>query len=360
METINNSILIVDDNHENIKVLGIALKDKDYNLTVAFNGPDALEILDTTAVDLVLLDVMMPGMDGFEVCRRVKANPNLKDIPIIFITALTETSNIVKGFEVGGVDYITKPFKKEELFARVNTQLQIQNQRRQLEQTIQSRDKLYSIIAHDLRSPLANIKTILTALSEGHIDHDSFETLVPMPQKSTNETYDLLENLLYWSRSQLDNLKPQKGECDVKSIVTETFDLLKPNADKKEILLEMELNGAKEMLADKNMMKTVLRNLTSNAIKFTPKGGTITLATGEDNGYTQLLVKDTGLGIKKENIEKLFNKSSNFTTTGTESEKGSGLGLKLTYEFVKQHGGEINVESEEGKGSVFTVSIPTK
>lgn len=108
-----NSILIVDDNKENIKVLGLALKEKEYNLTVAFSGPDALEILDATNIDLVLLDVMMPGMDGFEVCRRMKENENTREIPVIFITALTETNSIVKGFEVGGVDYLTKPFKKE-------------------------------------------------------------------------------------------------------------------------------------------------------------------------------------------------------------------------------------------------------
>jgi CheY-like chemotaxis protein len=117
MDTIKNSILIVDDNKENIRVLGLALKEKNYNLIIAYNGKNALEILDITPIDLVLLDVMMPEMDGFEVCNRMKENPKTRDIPVIFITALTELDNIVRGFEVGGVDYITKPFKSNEMFA---------------------------------------------------------------------------------------------------------------------------------------------------------------------------------------------------------------------------------------------------
>ena len=210
-----NSILIVDDNKENIKVLGLALKEKEFNLTVAFNGPDALEVLDATEIDLVLLDVMMPGMDGFEVCKRIKSNEKTKEIPVIFITALTETNSIVKGFEVGGVDYLTKPFKKRELFARVETQLKIQNQKlklekqkQELEETIKSRDTLYSIIAHDIRSPLANIKSVLSALHSDMIDKESFQQLVASLQITTSETYDLLENLLLWTKSKITELKP--------------------------------------------------------------------------------------------------------------------------------------------------------
>ncbi|MCF8380739.1 MAG: hybrid sensor histidine kinase/response regulator [Bacteroidales bacterium] len=365
MNSIKNSILIVDDNQENIKVLVIALSEKDYNLTVAFNGKDALEILNYTPIDLVLLDVMMPGMDGFEVCKRMKADEKMKHIPVIFITALTETSSIVNGFEVGGVDYITKPFKKEELFARVNTQLELQNNKKslnektiKLEQTIESRDKLYAVIAHDLRSPLANIKSILFALTEGGIDQESFDSLVGMLLSSTNETYDLLENLLYWSKNQLNKLEPNKEVFNVGEVINETLNLLKPNADKKGISLECLSNGNVFCNADRNMMKTVLRNLTSNAIKFTPKDGKIMLSGHRDDKQIKFTVEDTGVGITEENIQKLFDKNSNFTTYGTDSEKGSGLGLKLTFEFVNQHNGNILVESTPGSGSKFDVVLP--
>ncbi|MBM3435427.1 MAG: response regulator, partial [Bacteroidetes bacterium] len=234
MSTHKNSVLIVDDNKENIKVLGLALKEKNYNLIIAYNGVNALEILDITPIDLVLLDVMMPEMDGFEVCSRMKANPKTKDIPVIFITALTELDNIVRGFEVGGVDYITKPFKSNEMYARVQSQLEIRNQRMKLEEqtlekkeTIETRDKLYSLIAHDLRSPLANIKSILIALSNQDIDEASFKELVVSLQKTTNETFDLLENLLLWSRNKLSKLTPQKTIFSINNVISETVEILR-------------------------------------------------------------------------------------------------------------------------------------
>ena len=367
MEAGSNSILIVDDNHQNVKVLGLALKEKAYSLTVAFNGPDALSIVNSTHIDLILLDIMMPGMDGYEVCRQLKAKAETAAIPVIFITALTEINSIVRGFEVGGVDYITKPFKKEELYARVGSQLEITNQRIQLEKqtlelknTISSRDKLYSIIAHDLRSPLANIKTILMALTDGQIDADSFNQLVGMLLKSTNETYDLLENLLYWSKSQLNAVKPEKQSCPAEEIISEAISLLKPVAETKEINLDGKSDENPTVLADKNMMKTVMRNLISNALKFTPRGGEISVWASESENDTRLLVEDTGLGISPENMDKLFDKKKSFTTAGTESEKGSGLGLKLIYDFVKMHDGEIEVDSVLGKGTKFTVCLPKK
>ncbi|HPE56808.1 MAG TPA: hybrid sensor histidine kinase/response regulator [Bacteroidales bacterium] len=360
-----NSILIVDDNKENIKVLGLALKEKEYNLTVAFSGPDALEILDATNIDLVLLDVMMPGMDGFEVCRRMKENENTREIPVIFITALTETNSIVKGFEVGGVDYLTKPFKKRELFARVDTQLKIKNQKlkleeqkQELESTIKSRDTLYSIIAHDIRSPLANIKSVLSALHNDMIDQDSFQQLVAMLQITTSETYDLLENLLLWTKSKITALKPSIKMVEAKELIEKTVMVLQPSAEKKGISLTTELSKAGSITADSNMISTAVRNLVSNAIKFTQAGGEIKVICNTSSEETVIEVHDNGVGISEENIRKLLDAEEHFTTYGTDHEKGSGLGSKLVLGFIRSHGGQLSIESKPGKGSVFRISIP--
>ena len=360
-----NSILIVDDNKENIKVLGLALKEKEYNLTVAFSGPDALEILDATNIDLVLLDVMMPGMDGFEVCRRMKENENTREIPVIFITALTETNSIVKGFEVGGVDYLTKPFKKRELFARVDTQLKIKNQKlkleeqkQELESTIKSRDTLYSIIAHDIRSPLANIKSVLSALHNDMIDQDSFQQLVAMLQITTSETYDLLENLLLWTKSKITALKPSIKMVEAKELIEKTVMVLQPSAEKKGISLTTELSKAGSITADSNMISTAVRNLVSNAIKFTQAGGEIKVICSTSSEETVIEVHDYGVGISEENIRKLLDAEEHFTTYGTDHEKGSGLGSKLVLGFIRSHGGQLSIESKPGKGSVFRISIP--
>lgn len=365
MSTHKNSVLIVDDNKENIKVLGLALKEKNYNLIIAYNGVNALEILDITPIDLVLLDVMMPEMDGFEVCSRMKANPKTKDIPVIFITALTELDNIVRGFEVGGVDYITKPFKSNEMYARVQSQLEIRNQRMKLEEqtlelkeTIETRDKLYSLIAHDLRSPLANIKSILIALSNQDIDEASFKELVVSLQKTTNETFDLLENLLLWSRNKLSKLTPQKTIFSINNVISETVEILRFAAVQKKITLETSLGEPFDFNADKNMISAVIRNLGSNAVKFTPSGGIIRIESRLNGNNLEISVADNGVGISQVNIQNLFGKNGYFSTFGTNNEKGSGLGLKLVWDFVHYHNGNINVESEEGKGSTFSVSLP--
>ncbi|GAB4314331.1 MAG: hybrid sensor histidine kinase/response regulator [Bacteroidales bacterium] len=365
MKTNEPSILIVDDNKDNILVLGLALKEKDYNLTVAFNGPDALEILESTPVDLVLLDVMMPGMDGFEVCRRIKANEKLREVPVIFITALNDTENIVRGFEAGGIDYLTKPFKKRELFARVETQLKIRRQQRQLEeqarelkQTMMSRDKLYSIIAHDLRSPLANIKSILMALDSDLIEPENFRQLIGMLRNTTNETYDLLENLLLWSRRQSAMMKPDFSEADINEIAEKTLHVLQPVAESKKISLVLDTRNAGRHTVDKNMISTILRNLTSNAIKFTPEGGTITISCSTVKDALQIKVADTGIGMSREDCKKLLNPHEHFTTKGTANEKGAGLGFQLVQEFVSAHNGKLEVDSERGKGTTFTITIP--
>lgn len=365
MNTNKNSILIVDDNKENIKVLGLALKEKNYNLIVAFSGHNALEILDLTPIDLVLLDVMMPEMDGFEVCSRMKANPKTQDIPVIFITALTELDNIVRGFEVGGVDYITKPFKSNELYARVQTQLEIRNQKLKLEEqtlelkeTIETRDKLYSLIAHDLRSPLANIKSILMAMTNNDISEDSFKQLIGALQKTTNETFELLENLLLWSRNKLSKLSPQKTSFSLHQVISDTVELLKNNAIQKNITLDASYGEPVEIVADKNMISAVIRNLVSNAVKFTQKEGVIKITTSVAEDNISICVTDNGIGISQVNLDKLFGKDGFFTTYGTEREKGSGLGLKLAWDFVRYHNGKIEAASTEGKGSTFTVTLP--
>ncbi|MCB0805031.1 MAG: hybrid sensor histidine kinase/response regulator [Bacteroidales bacterium] len=365
MEQEKYSILIVDDNKDNIKVLGLALREKNFDLTVAFSGPDALKTVESVKIDLILLDIMMPGMDGFEVCSVLKSNENTRDIPVIFITALTETNNIVRGFEVGGIDYITKPFKKRELFARVDTQLEILRQKRllaiqteELKETIKSRDKLYAIIAHDIRSPLANIKSVLAALQGNFIDRANFNELVEMLLNTTNETFDLLENLLLWSKNKLSGIKIERTHFNVLEIIERIAGLLKPAADKKNITLLIEADPDIELYADRNMIGTVIRNLTSNAIKFTPSGGRISILVTEVENHVKISVEDNGIGISHENQKMLLYGNGQWTTYGTDKEKGSGLGFMLVLDFVRSNQGNIELKSEMGKGSTFTITFP--
>jgi len=274
-----SKILIVDDNVKNLQVIGNILKEKNYSIAIAKNGLQAIELCSKINPDLILLDIMMPEMDGFGVIDELKSMDNLKDIPVIFLTAKSETEDVVRGFEKGGVDYILKPFKKEELLARVKTHIALVNaknkikiQANELQQLVDVRDKMYSIIAHDLRSPLGSIKMTLQALLNPsfEFEKESFNELATMLLKSTDDTQDLLDNLLQWTQCQSGKLTSNFTEVDINAIINEVIILYKNAFDQKKIVATNSFPENIITMLDRNMIKTVIRNLVSNAIKFTP------------------------------------------------------------------------------------------
>ncbi len=363
------SILVVDDNKENLKVVSNFLKAEGYQIALALHADDARNILEENKIDLILLDVMMPGTDGFTLCRQIKEEKRLKEIPVIFLTAKTETSDLVEGFNSGGVDYITKPFQKEELIARVNNHValayaknEIAEQAEQIRRINRTKDRLYSVIAHDIKSPFANISMLISTLAEGYIDAGSeeYEEILQNINSSTQETYTLLLNLLQWTRSQTGDLEIAPEPISVGELVVSTFRFLDPHATRKEIALEHDIQEGITVEADQNMMKSVMQNLVNNAIKFTRTGGKIKISARKSDHKILIDITDNGIGIPKANIKKLFVDEGQVTTRGTNDEKGSGLGLLLVKEFVQRNHGQISVSSDEGKGTTFTLSFPSK
>lgn len=361
-------ILIVDDVISNTLLLRAQLKNENYQIVTATNGIEAIEIVEKEFPDLILLDVMMPGLNGFEVSQHLKASQEYRDIPIIFLTALNSTGDIVKGFQLGANDFITKPFNKDELIIRVRHQISliaakrlILKQTEELRNTIFGRDKLYSVIAHDLRGPLGSIKMVLnlliTNLPNAMIGQDMFDML-NLANRTTEDVFALLDNLLKWTKSQIGNLKVVHQKTDAISIVSDALDIFNMSAELKSVTLKYE--GPKEAMiyADIDMVKTILRNLLSNAIKYTSAGGTIVISIEEKDNFLNVSVKDNGRGIKKEDQEKLFHTDTHFSTFGTNNEEGSGLGLLLCKDFALKNGGDLWFTSEEGKGSIFSFSIP--
>ncbi len=359
---ISPTILIVDDNSNNVKIIAITLRAFNYKLVIATNGQSAIEMVEKTRPDLVLMDVMMPGMDGYETCEKIKAKKDNENIPVIFLTALSEKANIIRGFEVGGVDYITKPFNKEELISRVKTHLELKFTRDELQKNsnyLQSlnavKDRMFSVIGHDLRSPLGSVKMTLEYLSET-IEETSIEELkstIDLLQKTTDEVFSLLENLLGWAKSQSGNLAITKEPIDLMDLGYKVYLLNKGNLKFKNIDFKLEIQPGTIVSADLNTITAVFRNLLSNAVKFTPNGGTISLLAKEVDDKILIEIKDSGVGIPPENLPKLFDSTKHFTTFGTNRESGSGLGLTLCYDFVKKNDGEIWAESTVGKGTSF-------
>lgn len=359
------AILIVDDIPSNIQIIGKILKEYNYDIEFATNGDDALDWIETKRFDLVLLDIMMPGMDGFEVCKRItESNPDNKPA-IIFITAKTDMDSIVKGLELGAVDYVVKPFQKKELLARIRTHLTILQQRYELQQANIFKSKLLSIIGHDLRDPIGSLKSYVDIYLELHPDLDNnIKEFMHEVSGISENAYILLENLLSWAKSQTGVISCKAEVTDFKNIVNDSVGLFSNLASKKNIRLSIEVPENTMVYCDPELISTVIRNLVSNAIKFSYKDGIVEIKaaneSGSDGNILVVKVKDNGVGIKKENLQLLFGSDIHFTTFGTGNEKGSGLGLKICREFVEINGGEIWVESTENKGTSFYFTLPLK
>jgi two-component system sensor histidine kinase/response regulator len=343
-----NHILVVDDVLTNLQITAQTLKEAGYKISLAESGESALNLLKQEMPDLILLDIMMPEMDGFEVCRHIKASEKLKDIPVIFITAINQNEDLVKGFNAGGVDYITKPFNHAELLIRVKNHLELSLSRKKLLETIKTRDKLYSIIAHDIRTPFNSIATMVDAVVNGIVDTQSaeFARMLKLLEKSSNETLTLLNNLLNWTKFQIGaiNLNPRK--LYINPVLADCIQLLSANAQLKSIMIEHIQTEEFMAYFDEITMHTVFRNILSNAIKFTCDQGIIKVWTEQRDNFMSVYFQDNGIGISYDVIQKIFNKNEPYTTRGTKNEQGSGLGLFLVKDLIEQNHGTIRVESQ--------------
>jgi two-component system, sensor histidine kinase and response regulator len=366
----NSKILIVDDVSQNLQVIGSLLKSNGFHVALANNGTKALTIAQSRNPDLILLDIQMPEMDGFKVCELLKNSDETKEIPVIFLTALNNKKDILKGFEAGGVDYITKPFNQQELIARIINHLElrhskviIENQNRDLVKSNLDKDKFLSIIAHDLKSPFSG----LLGISEIIANH--LEELTPIELKEyTNSLYDslksqfkFLEELLEWGRYQRGTMQFNPRSFNIIVDISDSIGLLRSNADTKHISVGIDVDEDLIAYYDSNMVYTILRNLVSNAIKFTPSKGSICISAKlheSNNNFIVVSVLDSGVGMTEDEMARLFRIDSVFTKLGTNNEKGTGLGLILCKEFAERHGGTIWVESAEGEGSKFSFTLP--
>ena len=363
-------ILIVDDVVSNVLLLKVLLKNEKFKTVTASDGLEAIQQAEKELPDLILLDVMMPQMDGFETAMHLKNNPTTAGIPIIFLTALNSTQDIVKGFQAGANDFITKPFNKEELLVRVNHQISlvaakklILERTEELRKTIVGRDKLYSVIAHDLRSPLASIKMVLNmmvlGLSEDVIGKEMYQML-QMVNHSTEDVFSLLDNLLKWTKSQIGKLNVVYQDFRIDEVVEGVLDIFSLVSKSKNIQLVNDSIDTVTVHANVDMVKTILRNLLSNALKFSYEGSQIIIGFQVETDKVIVSVKDSGKGMSAEDKEKLLKTETHFSRYGTNNEEGSGLGLLLCQDFAIKNGGDLWFESEEGKGSTFFFSLPLK
>ena len=372
-------ILIVDDIPANIQLLSQLLIENGYKVRKLISGERALKAVELQAPDLILLDIKMPGMDGYEVCRQLKASEATCDIPIIFISALDDVFDKVKGFEAGGADYIIKPFEPVEVLARVSAQLKMQRlqqqlrcanvqlatQNVQLSQEIQERQQaeanlrmLLHAVSHDLRSPLSGMSLLLRsrlndAGSKIAIDRRTMEVMV----QSCSRQLQLIESLTATQQFDVKSaslaMKPLSLPTLVQNILIERLPILNQHRVKVKQLFAADLPLVN---ADAQQLWRVFGNLIDNAVKYNQSGFILTVEAKKEGERVRCTVADNGAGISPQQCARLFEPYTR--GVGVSLRQGLGLGLYICRQIVEAHGGEIGVDSELGKGARFWLTLP--
>jgi two-component system, sensor histidine kinase and response regulator len=366
-ESQEQKILIVDDTPANIDVLDQFLEKEGYKISVAPSGEAALDLAARIVPDLILLDIMMPGIDGFETCLRLKADAATREIPIIFITAKNETEDIVKGFSLGGVDYITKPFRQEEVRARIHLHLKMQRLMRALEakntklaELNDLKNKFLGMASHDLRNPIAAIQGFSNLL----LDHgktlpeETKEEFLQSIHKASQNMLTLLEDLLNISIIESGKLDLHFQRSSLKQLVEERVRMYQVMAERKNLTTHLDIGELPEFAFDPNRISQVIDNLLTNAIKFSPAGKEIYIWLEAKDNRAKFSVRDQGPGISPEDQDKLFKHFQKLKAKPTGNETSHGLGLAIAQKMVEAHKGHITVESNPPSGATFSFEIP--
>jgi two-component system sensor histidine kinase/response regulator len=358
------TILVVDGVPTNIMLVQVILKKEGYTILKAESGAQAIQIARERKPHIILLDMIMPDMEGLEVLRQLKSSPETNHIPVIIMSALDDMVTILKGYKAGATEYVTKPFQKEELIKRIAHRFQlytVERMRQELEASMESHDMMYAIISHDLRSPLGSLKmmnnSILRMVDKETVGEAAYEMLLTM-NKISEETFQLLDNLTKWSKYTQDKILPYRQRTDINSIIESIISVYKPIAELKRVTISLQDEGRLYGNIDIDMLKTIIRNLLSNAINYSYEGGTVSLSAEVDKEDMIFRIKDSGIGIKEIDKDALFSPSFYTSLNNKGHHHSAGFGVFIAKSFVELHGGAIRFESEEGKGTTFFFSLP--
>ncbi len=360
-------ILVVDDEAPNRDLLEGILEAQGFTIRTAVDGEAALCAVDEKLPDTILLDVMMPGMDGFQVCRRLKGSEETAHVPILLVTALSEREDRITGIEAGADDFLQKPVDRTEVRLRVRNAVsrkhlfdELQEKYRRLQELEKLRDDLTRMLVHDMRSPLTAISTNLQLLEmslENRLDDEVAEDL-EHARTGVSVLMDMVNMILDVSRSDELDVALQTEEADLSELVEKAVSPLLSLAKDHQVALDVP-GDPLLVECDPDLIRRTITNLFGNAVKFTPEGGAITVAARRGEATLRVEVSDTGPGVDPEERDLIFEQFTRGTAGRSETAKGSkGLGLSFCKLAVEAHGGRIGVESEPGQGSTFWFRLP--
>ena len=370
---LRNKVLIVDDTPANIDVLRKTLAPEGYELSVATSGEAAVKIAVRLKPDLILLDIMMPGIDGYETFRRIKSDVNNRDTAIIFISAKNETADVVKGFSMGAVDYINKPFQHEEVCSRVRTQVnlraltemresllsRLKDSVNKLTEMDEMKNRFLGMAAHDLRNPLVSIRGLSELLLDENntfSDGDVKEFIATMHDAS-QYMLSLVNDLLDTSVIASGNLTINLKKCSLKELVEKVVRANERLAENKQMKIQLSLEDVPEFNIDPNRITQVVENLLTNAIKYSSPGSNIYVSLESVDDSAKVGVRDEGPGISLEDQKKLFGGFQKLTAQPTGGESSTGLGLAIVKKMVEAHQGTLDIESQMEVGTTFSFKI---
>ncbi|MBX3744539.1 MAG: hybrid sensor histidine kinase/response regulator [Verrucomicrobiae bacterium] len=355
-------ILVVDDQPATIQLAGTVLGKLGHEIVPAANGPTALRRLGLHPPDLILLDLLMPEMDGCELCRRIRDRPEWRDIPVIFLSAADDPDLVVKALEAGGTDYVTKPFHQAELILRVRTQLALKFARDRLARLAEDKDELLGILAHDLKNHLGGMQMSAQLLHDRVI------------RQGDNRLIRLADNLRHASdrmlgfvRGFLANMAADResvlppGTVDLAAVTRTVTERNLEAARRKGIAMQTHLPGHPvKGYGHAESLDRVLDNLISNAIKFSPPGRMVEVSVEDHPDWIECRVRDQGPGFQPEDRARLFQRYGRLSARPTAGEPSTGLGLAISHKLVTAMHGEIRVEGEPGEGARITVRLPRR
>ncbi len=363
------SVLIVDDSPSAREIVSSCLEQLGVNTYMADDGDSGYAILEQMegAIDLVVTDLKMKNMDGDALCLRIRNDLGAKDLPVIFLSRIDDRETILSLFKMGATDYLTKPFFREELVARLRTHLERQALTRELQKHVmqleglnQLKDDFLAVCSHDLRSPLVGMMGFADMLADDDDLSGDHREMLGGIKASGEYLLELINDILDLGRIDATKDDLNAAPVSIHHVLETSLQTLRYIAKPKDTTLYLvDRSAGRRVQGDRNALTRVFNNLISNAIKFSPAGSEVTVTIGPcENDRMPITVVDTGIGIPNEQIPHLFSRYSKASRTGTSGEKGTGLGLVITRELVEAHLGTVVACSEEGKGSTFTVTLP--
>lgn len=349
-------VLVVDDQQANVRMVGALLARSGYQVLPALSGAEGLELARNNKPDVVLLDMKMPGMDGFEVLRQMRADDTTRDLPVIFLTADNDRENLIRAFAAGAIDYITKPFVAEELLARVLTHVDLKRSRDTLRRFAQEKQEMAELVAHDLRNYFANIIFAADLLGGSPGAAPAQKRLVESIRTSADSGMLFLQAFLEQQEHQAHGAAIEP--LPVRQMLCEVVDLLSRSASAKNIRLQLLEHETVLVSGLRAGVSHVLQNLVSNAIKYSPRDSEIGITAFRHGKYGRMQVMDRGPGISEEDQARLFQRFVRLSTEPTEGESTTGLGLALAKQQARAMGGNLWYELRDGGGSIFTLELP--